>query len=278
MSEDFVFSPSCEMVGKTIYCQIETDIANAEFAFYVILDGERKATFWYTDRANIEYACGDEIINEFEIVFFIRTNGSEVISKSITKKSNWSLDDGVIEAVKQLATKDSVILEFGSGIGSKTLSEICTIYSVEHDERFLNRHESVNYIHAPLVDIEPIPEFGETKWYDSKVIEQNLPAKIDFILLDGPPEEYGRSGILKYLHLFGEHCIWIIDDVLRLKDQKIANYVALKWGYVQYKFWNFSIIASSKHKITHLEKISEVSYSQYLEKSNLYVSRYYPSI
>ena len=54
MSEDFVFSPSCEMVGKTIYCQIETDIANAEFAFYVIIDGERKATFWYTDRANID--------------------------------------------------------------------------------------------------------------------------------------------------------------------------------------------------------------------------------
>lgn len=266
------------MVGKTIYCQIETDIVNAEFAFYVIIDGERKATFWYTDRPNIEYACGDEIINEFEIVFFIRTNGSEIISKSITKKSNWSLDDGVIEAVKQLATKDSVILEFGSGIGSKTLSEICTVYSVEHDERFLNRHESVNYIHAPLVDIEPIPEFGEAKWYDPKVIEQNLPAKIDIIIVDGPPEQIGRSGLLYHLDLFTEVSVWIIDDILRLKDQKIANYVALKGGHIQYKFWNFSIIASPKHKITHFEKISEVATSKFLEKSELYISRYYPSI
>ncbi len=112
------------MVGKTIYCQTETDLENAEFEFYVIIDGERKATFWYNDRPSIEYACGDEIINEYEIVFFIRINGSAIVSKSLTKQSNWSLDEGVLEAVRQLAYKDSIILEFGSGLGSKTLSEI----------------------------------------------------------------------------------------------------------------------------------------------------------
>ena len=35
-----------------------------------------------------------------------------------------------------------------------------------------------------------------------KVIEQNLPAKIDIIIVDGPPEKYGRSGILNNLDLF----------------------------------------------------------------------------
>ena len=105
-------------------------------------------------------------------------------------------------------------MELGSGIGSKTLAEICTVYSVEHDERFLDIYESVNYIHAPLIDTEPLLDFNETKWYDIEIIRVNLPNKIDLILVDGPPEKYGRSGILHHLEMLDRNCIWIIDDVL----------------------------------------------------------------
>ena len=84
MSEELSFEPSCDMVGNTIYCSIETNIINAEFAFYVNIDGERKATFWYDNRPSVEYICGDEIINTYEIVFFIRIGGEEIISKQIS--------------------------------------------------------------------------------------------------------------------------------------------------------------------------------------------------
>ena len=109
MSEELSFEPSCDMVGNTIYCSIETNIINAEFAFYVNIDGERKATFWYDNRPSVEYICGDEIINTYEIVFFIRIGGEEIVSKSITKKTNWSICDGVIEAVRNLVDDKSTI-------------------------------------------------------------------------------------------------------------------------------------------------------------------------
>lgn len=274
---DYKFDAFCDMVGKTIYCSIDTDIVNAEFAFYVILDGERKATFWYTDRPSVEYICGDEIINKYEIVFFIRYGKDKIISKTITKKTNWSICDGVIEAVRNLVSKDSTILELGSGMGSKSLAEICSVYSIEHDERFLELHESVNYIHAPLVDIEPFPEFDEFKWYDSRKIRENLPSKIDLVLVDGPPEKYGRSGILNHLDMFGNDCIWIVDDILRENDQKLANYIALKFGHIQYRFWNFSIICSKSIPSKAIERINTVTQKQLMSKSSLYLRIYYPS-
>ena len=174
MGQQGIFEPSCEMIGKTIYCSINTDIENSEFAFYVNLNGERKATFWYTDRPSIEYSCGDDIIYDFEIVFFIRTNGEKIISKSIKKKTSWSIGEGILEAVRNLLTKKSNILELGSGIGSKSLAEICSVHSVEHDSRFLNIHDSVNYINSPLVEIKPFGEFGDTKSYDFNMINTYL--------------------------------------------------------------------------------------------------------
>ena len=277
MSEELSFEPSCDMVGNTIYCSIETSIINAEFAFYVNIDGERKATFWYDNRPSVEYICGNEIINTYEIVFFIRIGGEEIVSKSITKKTNWSICDGVIEAVRDLVDDKSTILEFGSGIGSKILAEICKVYSVEHDERFLHLHKSVNYIHAPLTGIVPLSEFNETRWYDADKIRVNLPEKIDLILVDGPPEKYGRSGILYHLDMFDESCIWIIDDVLREKDQKLANYISLKFGHIQYRFWNFSILASPTVNI-NLNKIIQTSNKQLKKQTSTYLSKYYPLI
>jgi hypothetical protein len=275
MDAELLFEPSCDMVGNTIYCSIETNVENAEFAFYVNIDGERKATFWYTDMPSVEYICGEQIVNIYEIVFFIRINGEEIVSKSITKKTNWSICDGVIEAVRNLVDEKSTILEFGSGMGSKILAEICTVYSIEHDERFLHIHESVNYIHAPLKEIELLSDFNESKWYDVEKIKEGLPDKIDLILVDGPPEKYGRLGLLHHLEMFDKNYIWIIDDVLREKDQKLANYISFKFDYIQYRFWNFSILSKSPLPNNVIETIhNSATYSKYSMSKN-YINLYY---
>ena len=216
-------------------------------------------------------------IKEYEIIFFIRIGGEEIVSKSIIKKTNWSICDGVLEAVRSLVDEKSVILEFGSGMGSRSLAEICTIFSVEHDERFLDIHESVNYIHAPLTDIEPLWEFNENKWYNSEAIRKNLPGKIDLVIVDGPPEKYGRSGLLHHLDMFDENCIWIIDDVLREKDQKLANYISFEFDYIQYRFWNFSILSKSSLSGDILDTIQNAAINSKYNMSKKYVSLYYPN-
>ena len=278
MEPQGIFEPSCEMIGKTIYCSIDTDIENSEFAFYVNLNGERKATFWYTDRPSIEYSCGDDIIYDFEIVFFIRTNGEKIISKSIKKKTSWSIGEGILEAVRNLLTKKSNILELGSGIGSKSLAEICSVHSVEHDSRFLNIHDSVNYINSPLVEIKPFGEFGDTKSYDFNMIDNDLLKNIDMVIVDGPPENYGRSGLLHNLEMFNDNCIWIVDDVLRTKDQKLANYIALYFKLIQYRFWNFSILIKNPIEYEMLQKINSKSLEELNSKSVTYMKNYYPSM
>ncbi len=278
MGQQGIFEPSCEMIGKTIYCSIDTDIENSEFAFYVNLNGERKATFWYTDRPSIEYSCGDDIIYDFEIVFFIRTNGEKIISKSIKKKTSWSIGEGILEAVRNLLTKKSNILELGSGIGSKSLAEICSVHSVEHDSRFLNIHDSVNYINSPLVEIKPFGEFGDTKSYDFNMIDNDLLKNIDMVIVDGPPENYGRSGLLHNLEMFNDNCIWIVDDVLRTKDQKLANYIALYFKLIQYRFWNFSILIKNPIEYEMLQKINSKSLEELNSKSVTYMKNYYPSM
>jgi len=273
-----IFEPSCEMIGKTIYCSIDTDIENSEFAFYVNINGERKATFWYTDRTSIEYSCGNDIIYNYEIVFFIRIDGEKIISKSIQKKTSWSIGEGILQAVKNLLTKESNILELGSGIGSKSLAEICNVYSVEHDSRFLNIHDSVNYINSPLVEIKPFGEFGDTKSYDFNMIDNDLLKTIDMVIVDGPPENYGRSGLLHHLEMFNDDCIWIVDDVLRTKDQKLANYIALYFKLIQYRFWNFSILIKVPIDNDILSKINSKSLEELNSKSETYMKNYYPSI
>jgi hypothetical protein len=103
----------------------------------------------------------------------------------------------------------STILEFGSGQGSTgQLSQHYKMYSIEHDQNYLNKYNS-NYIHAPIVN----------GWYDVPKIKNGLPEKYDMILIDGPVGEGNRIPILNYLKLFDMENKWIIiDDTHRVGE------------------------------------------------------------
>ena len=58
----------------------------------------------------IEYNCGNEIFSTYEIVFFVRSNNNDIITKSITKRSNWSICNGILQAVKNLVNENSIIV------------------------------------------------------------------------------------------------------------------------------------------------------------------------
>ena len=79
------------------------------------------------------------------------------------------IHDWVIENIP----KKSIILELGSGKGTKRLVDNdYTVYSVEHNPKWMNRYGS-NYIHATIKD----------GWYDPKVIEEQLPNKYDLLIV-----------------------------------------------------------------------------------------------
>ena len=277
MKEGVHFSPSCHYSQNVLFCKIDSDIEGDEFAFYVEINGVLKKKFWYSKKNSIEFDCEEQIVHNFKITFFVRDKNGEITTSVLFKNTHWAICDGIKESVALLLNDSSQILEFGSGSGSEILAKQCSIQCVEHDSRFIDLFPSISYIHAPLCKIEILPEFDDPKWYDFSKIEKQLKKNYDLILVDGPPAEYGRSGILSHLQRLDLANVWIIDDVLRPHDQMIANYVSLHLKMIQYRFWNFSIL--SKTPISHsiIEKIHIASQKTFSNESEEYISQYYPS-
>lgn len=109
--------------------------------------------------------------------------------------------------------KGSTILELGSGDGTKLLSENYTMFSVEHNDKWVNKYDST-YIHAPIKD----------GWFDVNVLSNKLPENYDLILVDAPPAftEDARMGFLHNIDLFNTNVPIIIDDIHRKGEKKLA--------------------------------------------------------
>jgi len=271
-----LFLPACHLTPGGLLCSIDCEESDVVYAFYIDINGERRKQYWYTEKSKVLHPLMDEVINTYQVTFFVRRNNGEIISKTISKRSRWALCDGVLEAVFQLTTEGSSILEFGSGFGSKLISEHRTISCIEHNKKFINLFEGVNYVYAPLAMIDPFVGFEETKWYDFEEITTALPNKIDMIIIDGPPQDIGRSGVLRHLDRFSETKFWIIDDIQREKDQKLANYISFHFSMIQYRFWNFSILSKKSIPSEIIENILNISNSIANKERKEYLAKFYP--
>ena len=104
----------------------------------------------------------------------------------------------------------SEILEFGSGEGTKILTSVFNVTSIEHDIEWVGIDPKSNYIHAPFVD----------GWYDVSKL-QGLNRHFDAILIDGPNGHLGRHGLLDNLELFDFNTLIVMDDINRKPEMNI---------------------------------------------------------
>ncbi|KCV71682.1 hypothetical protein H696_01106 [Fonticula alba] len=157
----------------------------------------------------------------------------------------FSVDDVMFAAIDDLLTpvrkstgRKPAILEFGSGPGTARLCQDYTVYSVEHDAKWVNYIAASHYIHAPIVNFSQhkkpsaditMPE-SDLGWYDMSVISKKLPATYDVILVDGPPGHIGRHGFLLNLDSFDINVPIIIDDVNRDAELDLLKQVAKRVG------------------------------------------------
>ncbi len=191
--------------------------------------------------------------------------------------SHWMLSDGAFEAVRVLSNPKSVIVEFGSGEGTERLTRLGKIFSIEHDENWILGYLNVEYIHAPLVDIEPLPGFNHKEWYDSEVLEKKIPSECDIVIVDGPLGSIGRSGLLRHLSLFPKGVTWIIDDTNRDDEALLANHISLALKLHHQKYWNFSIL-SLEPIDPHVAKIIlGASWREIRLEEDDYIRKYYPA-
>ena len=125
----------------------------------------------------------------------------------------WILPSEVIAWINDNLSKGCTILEFGSGHGSVALSSRFNLISVEHDEEWLNLSNGT-YIHAEIVQNPISNRHKQTGWYNPESLV-NLPDFVDLIIVDGPPGDVGRIGLLHHLALLPKSNYWIVDDTDR---------------------------------------------------------------
>ena len=125
----------------------------------------------------------------------------------------WMLPGEVIAWINDNLPKGCTIVEFGSGHGSVALSSRFNLISVEHDEDWLNLSNGT-YVHAKIVQNPISNQHKQTGWYDPESLV-NLPDFVDLIIVDGPPGDIGRIGLLHHLALLPRSNYWVVDDTDR---------------------------------------------------------------
>ena len=147
------------------------------------------------------------------------------------------------ELLKLVRNKESItILEAGSGVSTVVLgaalrkfSPQSQVFSLEHDyDFFLKTQEELNFhkintvklLYAPLVSYEI--NGNEWFWYDTSELFKYLSQKIDFLVVDGPPEatqEMARYPVIPVLReKLSDDFVLILDDAYR-KGEKRAAYL-----------------------------------------------------
>lgn len=137
-----------------------------------------------------------------------------------------SITKNLFDYIRKTLPEGSTILELGSGWGTGELAKYYTMYSVEHDEEWLDKYNTT-YLHVPLKEHKPLANHLTTLWYDADILRDKLwKCKYDLLLIDGPPQT--RSGFYKYHDLFDTDAIWVFDDMHREIDKRVVGSVASK--------------------------------------------------
>lgn len=127
----------------------------------------------------------------------------------------WSISKELFDCIRTLLPVGKTLLELGSGWASEEFSKYYTVYSIEHDQDWVDKY-TTNYIYAPITN----------GWYDVEILKKELPAHYDLILVDGPPGWIGRGGFYTYLSLFNTNVPIIFDDVNRPAEYELMVNVA----------------------------------------------------
>lgn len=131
-------------------------------------------------------------------------------------RKNMKISEDFMKTIQSYVKKGSTILEFGSGHGTKYLSEYYDMISIEEDAEWVDKYPS-KYLHAEV----------KNEWYDVDAVNMFLKDKsYDAILIDGPARgrrerileliESNELEINTDVHIF-------MDDLERDADMKLAE-------------------------------------------------------
>lgn len=118
----------------------------------------------------------------------------------------WSVCPALVAEI--IKREPKVILEIGSGKGTRELRKIAKVISVEQSVKYLPKEEDGHIVFYVPID-------KKTKWYNTEELEVCLNGlEYDLILVDGPSRS-NRQGFEKNSDLFDLNKCIVIDDTHR---------------------------------------------------------------
>ncbi len=129
----------------------------------------------------------------------------------------WTISPRVAHFLMHVLTPCMRTLEMGSGLSTHVFESAgCTHTALEHDRSHAPPCESVRI--CRLTGVPPWYQWRPTGAYD-------------LVLVDGPPGNCGRSGVLRCAReLHHRGTLWLVDDVNRLAEKHLADCLAERLG------------------------------------------------
>jgi 16S rRNA A1518/A1519 N6-dimethyltransferase RsmA/KsgA/DIM1 with predicted DNA glycosylase/AP lyase activity len=126
----------------------------------------------------------------------------------------WAIDKSTYKWILDNIDFGSNILELGSGTGTIELAKYYNVYSIEHNEDFLNLSKKSTYIYVEILN----------DFYNIPKTKDKLPKKYSLLLIDGPPKTVSnRNKFLEYIEYFNLECKILIDDTNRDNELKLLK-------------------------------------------------------
>ncbi|MEM2002122.1 MAG: hypothetical protein QXT77_05720, partial [Candidatus Methanomethylicaceae archaeon] len=129
--------------------------------------------------------------------------------------TDWAVEWSHIKTIALSLSRETNLVEFGSGISTKYLSKFTNkITSFEHDEKYAGEN----------IEVRPLKD----GWYNLLKKDLTTISKADVIFIDGP---IGRTGDRynfpnEVIDKIDSNSIIFVDDCHRDKDLKQAKYIA----------------------------------------------------
>lgn len=160
--------------------------------------------------------------------------------------TDWMMPDEIFSWLEENLELGAAILEFGSGHGSIRLAESFELVSIEHNPEWLGLAES-KYVYAEIEENVVSSKYNQQGWYKPKpIIDLVNNMQISAFIIDGPPGDIGRHGVLSIIEELPKSAIFIIDDVHR--DQEFDLLQKLLQWHGGKSVINSSVYTSGKER------------------------------